>query len=455
MSPRTYPPVFPAILAPVYRIFGLNLYAMKVTGIVIFSLFLVIFYYYARERLESSWSQLAAVTAVAFSPWFWHLKDYILSDFSFLLFTYAAVVLMDRLAGRQTTGGQPVLFAVVVGLVAYLSYGTRSLGLLLIPALILLNLVRFRAISRATMVVTLVFAAGYAVQYAELQTDQSYVNSLKASMQRRTDRGDATVGTAAVEQQTQSGYQRLQDRVSRNLRFYHQIMKSYWSEDYHRISFIMYAGTGVLAIFGFLVLVRNRPSSGDMFFLLYAAVLLLVPFFQGERYLLPLVPLYFVYLLRGAESVLGSGSSIVRKFPLAKSIVPIGILFVIAGLYTAHYKSDRFEDISYGVGKKETTEMFEFVRRNTPQDSVIIFRKPRPLALMTGRKASTFHRPVNPEDLMTYFVQIGATHIIEPKEGTRVPNREYVQNWVAYYAEKLEPVFENADFRVYRLDTGS
>ena len=113
------------------------------------------------------------------------------------------------------------------------------------------------------------------------------------------------------------------------------------------------------------------------------------------------------------------------------------------------------EDISYGVGKKETKEMFKFVRQNTPQDSVIIFRKPRPLALMTGRKASTFHRADTPEDLLAYFEQIGANYIIEPKESARVPQWEYMQDWIAHYVERLEPVFENADFRVYRLHASS
>ena len=455
LSPRTYPPVFPAILSPVYRIFGLDLYPMKVAGIAVFSLFLVVFYYYTRERLESSWSRLGAVAAVAFSPWFWKLKDSIMSDYSFLLFTFAAIVLMDRLADRKTTGGSSMMFAVLVGLVAYLSYGTRSLGLLLIPALMLLGIVRFRAISRATIVVTLVFAAGYAVQYAKLQTDQSYVNSLKVSLQKSADRAAATSGSVAAEPRGPSGYQRLQNRVWSNLNYYYQVMKPYWFKGNPKRSVILYAGTGVLAVFGFLVLVRNRPSSGDTFFLLYAAVLLLVPFFQGDRYLLPLVPLYFVYLFRGAESVLGSGSSIVRKLPLAKSIIPIGLMLAIAWSYSTYYTPGRFEDYSYGIEKKESKELFEFVRQSTPQDSVIIFRKPRPLALMTGRKASTFHITDNPEDLLAYFEQIGANYIIEPKEGARVPQWEYMQDWIAHYVERLEPVFENADFRVYRLNASS
>ncbi|GMQ88737.1 MAG: hypothetical protein BMS9Abin09_0171 [Gammaproteobacteria bacterium] len=455
MSPSTYPPVYPAILAPVYRIFGLDLYAMKVEGIAIFTAFLVFFYFYARARLESSWAQLGAVAAIAFSPWFWKLKDSILSDYAFLLFTYAAIVLMDRLSDRQAAGGRSMLFAVVVGLVAYLSYGTRSLGLLLIPALILLDIVRFRTVSRATMVVTLVFAAGYAVQYAELQTDQSYVNSLKVAIQGSNDQDAATDGTVTAEPQTLPGYQRLLNRIWANLRYYDQIMRSYWFKGSQNLSAIVYAGTGVLAIFGFLVLVRNRPGSGDMFFLLYATVLLLVPFVQKERYLLPLVPLYFVYLFRGAETVLGSRSSIAGKFPLAQVIVPLGLLLVTAWSYTTYYSPGMLADISYGVESKETTEMFEFIRRNTPEDSVIIFRKPRPLALMTGRRASTIHRPDDPEELLAYFVQIDASYIVEPKESSRVPHWDYVHDWIAHYADKMEPVFENADFRVYRMDIKS
>jgi len=43
LAPKSYPPVFPMFLAPVYKLFGLNLYAIKIANILAFALFLLVF----------------------------------------------------------------------------------------------------------------------------------------------------------------------------------------------------------------------------------------------------------------------------------------------------------------------------------------------------------------------------------------------------------------------------
>ena len=103
LAPRSYPPVFPAFLAPVNKIFGLDLYAMKIANILAFALFLLVFQRYVRKRLRSSVAQLAIVAAVAFSPWFWVAKDSILPDFLFILLVYSAVLLVDNNYTSQRT----------------------------------------------------------------------------------------------------------------------------------------------------------------------------------------------------------------------------------------------------------------------------------------------------------------------------------------------------------------
>src|ERR1700691_4453743 len=52
LSPRTYPPVFPLLLAPVYGFCGLNLTAMKVLVVVLLAAFLLVTYRAARRDLR-------------------------------------------------------------------------------------------------------------------------------------------------------------------------------------------------------------------------------------------------------------------------------------------------------------------------------------------------------------------------------------------------------------------
>ena len=90
-------------------------------------------------------------------------------------------------------------------------------------------------------------------------------------------------------------------RIFSNLAYYHNNTSSYWDSDINiTVEKAIYVIMGVLAIVGFVGVVLKKPSSGDYFLVLYVIVLLLVPFRQN-RYLLPLVPLYFIYILRGVE----------------------------------------------------------------------------------------------------------------------------------------------------------
>ena len=193
MSPRSYPPVFPVLLSPVYKIFGLNLYAMKMVNIFAISIFLVIFYRYTRRRINSSALQIAVVAAVAFSPWIWDKKDHIQPDLVFLVFVYATFLLADRIYLSNRANSQRYLSAVGVGLVAYFAYGTRSMGLVLIPALLIFDIARFRTISRTALLISAVFAVLYFAQNTVLNTDQSYFDSIKSTIRTGTGTGTGSV----------------------------------------------------------------------------------------------------------------------------------------------------------------------------------------------------------------------------------------------------------------------
>ena len=99
-----------------------------------------------------------------------------------MFFTYAAILFIDTRTYIKNTIYKTLFLGLFIGVLAYLSYGTRSLGLLLMPALIMSDLTRCRKISRSTIVCILVFTGLYFVQNAYLHTDQSYINSYLDSM---------------------------------------------------------------------------------------------------------------------------------------------------------------------------------------------------------------------------------------------------------------------------------
>ena len=459
ISPVTYPPVYPLFLSPVYRIFGLDIHAMKLAGLVAFAIFLLIFHRYTIRRLDSQVSRFAVVVAVAFSPWVWIFKDQILPDFLFMLFTYAAILFIDARTFSGNTIQKIISRGVCIGLLAYLSYGTRSLGFLLIPALIMSDLTRCRAISRSTMICILVFAGLYFAQNAYLHSDQSYLHSYMDGLTLKQDDhiDSATIDTAAEPEVSGPNLGKIigdvWSRMFSNVAYYHNVASSYWGGGINvTVEKVIYLAMGVLAIVGFIGVVLKKPYSGDYFLVVYVIVLLLVPFRQN-RYLLPLVPLYFIYILQGVEHLSARLTLPGRASVTLGGILQAGVLLTVMFSYVVKYNSLNFGNLANGVEKKESVEMFNFVRQKTPEDSLIVFREPRILSLFSGRRSTIHHWPDNPDDLWEYIVEIGATHIVLQKRSAGIAiEDDYMSGWITHYEGRLSTIFENNDFYVYQID---
>src|SRR5579862_3062017 len=85
LGPKAYPPGFPLILAPIYRLVGFDLTALKITTFAFFFLALYVFYRMVRRELPAPQSMLLVVL-LGLSPYFWDFKDQIVSDLPFLFF---------------------------------------------------------------------------------------------------------------------------------------------------------------------------------------------------------------------------------------------------------------------------------------------------------------------------------------------------------------------------------
>ncbi|MGH9493915.1 MAG: phospholipid carrier-dependent glycosyltransferase, partial [Candidatus Sulfotelmatobacter sp.] len=145
-GPRAYPPVFPVLLSPLYRLYGLNLVPMKFEQIVFLSGTLTIVYLLWRRSLGSSYA-LALTAILGFSPAFWIAKDEVLSDIPFLFLFYLTAALVQI---SQTPGRRWWVWGVAIGISLYAAIGTRSAGIALAAGLPLYDLLRDRKITRTT-----------------------------------------------------------------------------------------------------------------------------------------------------------------------------------------------------------------------------------------------------------------------------------------------------------------
>lgn len=412
IGPPTYPPVFPLLLAPIYYWFGLNLAAMKLALVVVFLLSLLLIFQTFSSSLPPLWS-LIVVAIVGFNPFFWEFKDQILSDMPFLLTVYLFLFLLSRAHSSESVSPR-LHHGLVIGISLYLAYGTRSLGIALLPCLFVWALHRCRRAPRLGILAAAVFLGLGFLQTMLIHSDSGYLLQFRP-----------TVAT-----------------ILRNLVTYPKSLATLWDNGYsHPLQALVLGALSLLALLGYVGTLRRRPSPPEAFPLAYGSILLLWPSNQGIRFLIPLIPLYIFYTLIGVRMI---GRKWFRR--------PVPLLVVMGAIvttYAARYTTEQYGPLTEGVSKTESVELFGFVRSHTSENDVFIFAKPRVLSLFTGRKASGYHADKNDGAILHYFAAIHATYLVV--SGLFASDTVFLRPFVSRNRHRLSLVFKNPDFEVYRL----
>lgn len=419
-GPRMYPPVFPLLLAPLYKIFGLNLVPMKLEQVAFFLLTLAAVYMFWRRDLGSECA-LAMLAILGFSPVFWTAKDMVLSDLPFMFFFYAAAVLVQR-APRHSPGWWR--WAVLIGLVLYLSFGTRSAGISLLAGLPLYDVLKHRKITRLTIGALLVCAGSIALQ-------RYFVGS--------------GVG-GYVGQQIRPTAQTL----GANLLAYARVLASFWVAAMRSVfSFFVLCTVAVLVAAGlyFRLKLDFRFKRGitivEAFLVPYLAVILLWPFAAGVRIVFPFIPWMVFLALYGVRNLTANLA------PRYSSAAVSGLLLMLAVPYTLVYRTTDFGRIRQDSGLTEFNQLCQAVREDTQANDVLIYFRARALSLYTQRPASTYDYHGTEQELDLYAHTIHATHLVT----TNAFNDDagFLTRYVERSPSRFDLIYQNADFALYRI----
>ena len=265
IGPKTYPPTLPLLLAPAYKVWGLNLMAMKVVVILLFLLALMAIHLAFRNELR--WPYLTALVAlVGFNPQFWAFKDNILSDLPFLLFTYLSFYLIHE-AYRDGHGrASQIIYALLICVSIYLAYGTRSIGLVLIPCLVVYHVIKSRRLSLLGVLILPLTVAFIYFQTRSVPIYSAYFDQL----------GINGMNVALA-----------------HCREYGQYLSEFWINGYSKVIrlalFVTFTG---LAAVGYLARIRKRQiTCFELFVPFYLGLLIVIPIDPTARFLFPLIPL--------------------------------------------------------------------------------------------------------------------------------------------------------------------
>ncbi len=338
LSPQSYPPGYPLLLAPVYRWRGMDLQVMKVQSILMFIAFLPFYFLLVRKELSHA-SALVALLVTGFCPVFWVGKEYIGSDLAFLPFLFAGFLLIDRHDRGQARRLSWPLFGLMVSLVVWFAAAVRSVGLTVVPALLLLDVLRRRKISGFAVLVTVATGVLVLLQGVLFPGAGSYVERLWP-----IDPG--VMWYNAVKYVTAA--------------------TAVWSNGYFLpLRLALFGLTGLAAVWSFVRRIRGRATIVETFIPFCVIALIVFPG-SAARYLFPLIPLYVFYILLAFESVTSSLT------PRARGSALAALVCIVLAVYGARYTSLDYGPLEGAAKIAHTEDLFQYIRAATGETDVFV-----------------------------------------------------------------------------------
>jgi len=416
LGPRAYPPVFPFLLASVYKFQGLNWIALKIVPVMSFlaALGLLAFWFGQELKLESL---LVLIAILGLNPFFYGFKDQILADFPFLLFSVATLVVLE--GSHNKAGGFRVLLA---GLCICLCLATRAVGVVLLPSFLLYECVREHRITAAAIRVGLVAGVFISLYLYVFNGSISYLDQLHIAL--------STV------------------RENLIVHFW-QIYKYLWGNGCPRAwAAALTVSLGVLAIVGYFLRLRRRWDVREVFVPLYVIVVIVWPTENDFRLLIPVIPFWFFYAAIALDGLaLASGAWPWMEW-LRRAGTP-ALLALVTLSYVEAYGRLEYGPIEQGVSDPHFVEVCSYVVTHAAPKGIFIFEKPRIFSLLTRRSASGYHDAADPGELWRYSRTIGASYWILSRKSYR--DQLYLRPLVKCYSSQVDLVFSISGFDLYQL----
>lgn len=426
VGPSAYPPIFPLILSVIYVVFGLNFIAMKAVLIGFFISSLLILKIVLKQHISSIASILLTLY-LGLNPEFWDFKDRILSEFPFLFFVLLALLLMQLNDTKKT-----YIYAILLGITMYLSYGIREIALVLPLTLITYELWHYRKVTIHSILAISLFVL--------LATIQKLVFGAIPTNLEFKDQLDLLIESGATSPTTFS--------YIKPEKIFIQGERYFWSF-YHflQIRYLPYSGyfylfANICVLIGYITALRQKVRFTEIYFIGYLCTLLLFAGFDGFRYLLPILPFYMMYLFTGFLKF----TSFCRH-PI--KISATGLLLITL-VYSAGFSNKESSFISPSTPNTKLEQLYSFISEHTQTTDTLVAMQPRVISFFTQRPASTYPGK-RPDQFMNYLRAIQTKYLITTPSLHKPQNKKELDWILNHHPNELSLVFDNETFKVYHL----
>lgn len=393
LGPLAYPWGYPLILVPVYAIKGISPLALKLPNLFFYAGFLVCLYLLMKARLTEIES-LLVVSLFAFNPLLLQFLDQILSDIPFLFFSTLSLWLMTQ------DGQRGSLRYILIGAAVFFTTFLRVTGVLLLGCFLIVELFRVWKkrrdksiaieIIRGAAIVCVVFTVLWIANLLLFPSGgESYL----------------------------SQYAGLIETAKRFIPGYFNVFSSFFG-DTQGWKYLYY-----LLFFFFLLGVWYRWNQDlvfALFFILWMMVHVTYPYWQGPRYIFPLLPIFIYFVFQGVRFLI---ARLPEKYRHTGQWFFYGFWILIAGFFLLRSSMNAYVNLQNdrainGPFDPYSTEVYNYIKEETPPESVVIFFKPRVMVMMTGHPTimSMECERMHKGDYLVLSRKVGENQQIPPEE---------------------------------------
>lgn len=213
------------------------------------------------------------------------------------------------------------------------------------------------------------------------------------------------------------------------------------------ISFLLGSVMVVMTLIGFLKRMIEGPIVTEWFFIFYTLMLLVFPNNSSAfRLMVPLGFLFLFYAATGLKTV-----TLIQNIPNVKRSVFIGVFIFLMFLPGLTKIARSGSNILDGPQQPVAIELFTYMQKHIPPNSIVVFTKPRALALYANCRGMVDPFTTDPTLIHKQVTDAKATHLLISDK----LSSEAMKRYSRVMESRLTKLWENEEFTLFRINTAN
>ncbi len=431
IAPPAYPAGFPFMLSVVYFVKGNSIRAFNyLITLLLFFLCMTMFSFFRRHF--SKLTALFLVLIFAYNPWTLSFKTEILSDFPYTLFFLLTAILYMYEKNSNLT------FA-LTGISCGIMMSIRGVAVVFLIAVLIHQVYLFIKAKKSGKLLRLFFQKPL-ILFGSMMVTYILFNVLLVK-----------VPTGKFLEFYSHAYEKYSvgEIILQNLNYYVDVFGGYFDPQLEKWTFITFVSKSfslALLLIGMLYSLLHKRSFIDLLVWIYILLFIVYPYSAGGfRFILPIFPFLLYYMVTGLKQIhLGIHAN-------RKVLVIAGGLFVLLQ-YQHSISKIIAQQPSTLQGPQEagSIETFEYIRQHIPENSIIIFKKPKALALYTGRKTASTAYYQSSSEVKNMVTLLGAGYLLLNHDNDPDLGDEPMKKYTDDFKKEVDLIWQNNKFLLYK-----